>query len=245
MTWSIKKIAKRFEEIKNLGFIEIPENMHRTDDGIVGQILERQFKIKENNLSKGDLGLFELKGMRTHSKTLTLCHKKTDTGLTPIQIFDKYGYVKPSSRDAAILKKKLFTTIKGNRENNLGFQLKALGSSKIALLHKNKQISTWNLSESLSKIDNIFLGIAETQGLANSKHEKFHFVKAFFCEGLKDLSDLITEGTIVIDLCIDQLVDDKHLPLKRPHDRGPHIRIQKSKLLHAYKSKKCSTEFLK
>lgn len=88
MIWTLPKVKKKLAEIRDKGFITIPTEMFRTDDGIVGQIIEREFGIAENNLSVGDLGEFELKGMRKHSSTLTLCHKTTTTGMTPNQIFD-------------------------------------------------------------------------------------------------------------------------------------------------------------
>ena len=67
MIWTLPKVKKKLAEIRDKGFITIPTEMFRTDDGIVGQIIEREFGIAENNLSVGDLGEFELKGMRKHS----------------------------------------------------------------------------------------------------------------------------------------------------------------------------------
>jgi hypothetical protein len=55
-------------------------------------------------LRVGDLGEFELKGMRLRSATLTLGHKRPVKGLSPLQIFDRFGYVRPSRRDPTVLK---------------------------------------------------------------------------------------------------------------------------------------------
>lgn len=62
--WTKKSVISKLQEISQQGFIPIPPNMYRNDDGIVGQVLEREFGIEENNLHIADLGIYELKGMR-------------------------------------------------------------------------------------------------------------------------------------------------------------------------------------
>lgn len=64
MEWTKDKVVKKMEELRDKGFISVPEGMFRKDDGIVGQILEREFGVAENNLHLADLGTYELKGMR-------------------------------------------------------------------------------------------------------------------------------------------------------------------------------------
>jgi hypothetical protein len=230
MIWTREQIQKRLLEVKAKGFLPIPNGMYRKDEGIVGQILEREFDIKENNISVRDLGSFELKGMRVKSGTLTLCHKKTDAGLSPIEVFNEFGYEKPSSRDKSILKKKLFTTVK-YKPNKLGLRLVPSGNDRIDMYHNSEFICSWNLSESLEKINAILLVFAETRGATASRDELFHYISAHFLQNLKPLSTLVSSNIIVIDFCIDKQVGS----VKSPHDRGPHIRIPKSKLFEAYK----------
>jgi len=234
MNWTLDQITQKLEEIEKKGFIPIPPKMYRRDEGIIGQILEREFNLSENNLSIRDLGDFELKGMRKKSGILTLCHKTTELGLTPIQVFDQFGYVRPSKRDPSILKKKLFTTIKGTRQNSLGFILKSSGSSGITMNYGEEFICGWNLEKSIEKVDQIILVKAETKGRTLAKDEQFHFVEAYLLDELKNMDELVDTGVIVIDFCIDQPINST----KGPHDRGPHIRIPKSKLLYAYKDVK-------
>ncbi|MGA2915344.1 MAG: MvaI/BcnI family restriction endonuclease [Sedimentisphaerales bacterium] len=229
MIWTREQIQKRLLEIKAKGFLPIPDGMYRRDEGIVGQILEREFNIKENNISVRDLGSFELKGMRETSSKLTLCHKKTDNGLSPIEVFDRFGYEKPSNRDKLILKKKLFTTVT-SKPNKLGLRLVPFDDTRIDMYHNSEFICSWNLSESLEKINAILLVFAETKGATASRDELFHFTIAHFIQNLKPLSTLVSSNIIVIDFCIDKQVDSS----KSPHDRGPHIRIPKSKLFMAY-----------
>jgi len=229
MYWSKEQIHKRLLKIKAKGFLPIPEGMYRRDEGVIGQILEREFGIKENNISVRDLGSFELKGMREKSGTLTLSHKTTDVGLSPIEVFEKFGYEKPSNRDKSILKKKLFTTVK-SKPNNLGLYLVPSGDTRISMYHNSEFICSWNLSAPLEKINAILLVFAETKGATASRDELFHFTSAHFIQNLKPISTLVSSNIIVIDFCIDKQVNSN----KSPHDRGPHIRIPKSKLFMAY-----------
>jgi len=215
MIWTREQIQKRLLEVEAKGFLPIPEGMYRSDEGIVGQILEREFEIKENNISVRDLGSFELKGMRKTSSKLTLCHKTTDNGLSPIEVFDRFGYEKPSNRDKLILKKKLFTTVT-SKPNKLGLRLVPSGDNRIDMYHNSEFICSWDLSGQLEKISDILLVFAETKGVTASREELFHYTSAHFIQRLKPLSTLVSSNIIVIDFCIDKPVNSK----KKPHDRG-------------------------
>nr|2ODH_A Chain A, R.BcnI [Brevibacillus centrosporus]2Q10_A Chain A, R.BcnI [Brevibacillus centrosporus]2Q10_B Chain B, R.BcnI [Brevibacillus centrosporus]3IMB_A Chain A, R.BcnI [Brevibacillus centrosporus]3IMB_B Chain B, R.BcnI [Brevibacillus centrosporus]3IMB_C Chain C, R.BcnI [Brevibacillus centrosporus]3IMB_D Chain D, R.BcnI [Brevibacillus centrosporus]AAM03021.1 R.BcnI [Brevibacillus centrosporus] len=230
--WSKEEVVNKLHEIKNKGYLSVPTDMFRTDDGVVGQILERQFGVQENNITLGDLGEFELKGMRNRKakSNLTLFHKKPVAGQTVIQIFNRFGYVKPSSRNPEVMKKKLFTTIKGGRLNNLGLTLNAKHASEINLYYQDEYLSTWDLN--LSKIEKLVLVFAETIGRANSPEEQFHFTKAYMLTEINDITSLINDGVLVMDLCIDQDLSKS----KGPHDRGPHLRIPISKLDKLYRN---------
>ncbi len=228
--WSLGEIVARLAEIKSKGFIPIPPAAFRSDEGAVGQILEREFGIEENNLHVGDLGQFELKGLRKKSTRLTLCHKTTDTGLTPLQVFDRFGYIKPSRRDPTILKKKLFTTVSGSTPNSLGLILRPKGTSGIEMYLEREFICGWELVSSIKKISQIVLVLAETMGRTNASDEQFHYTSAFLMRGLRNLDELVKEGSIVIDFAIDQPIDS----LRQPHDRGPHLRMPVSKFNASY-----------
>ena len=47
MEWTKDEVIKKMEELRDKGFISVPEGMFRKDDGIVGQILEREFGVAE------------------------------------------------------------------------------------------------------------------------------------------------------------------------------------------------------
>lgn len=234
MEWTLEAVVQKLKEIKEKGFISIPEGMHRTDDGIVGQVLEREFHIEENNLCLRDLGEFELKALRTKSKNLTLAHKTTKKGMTPIQIFDRFGYIRVSNRDPNQMKKKLFCTVNGRKANRQTLKLKSENSVTVDMYSGDEHLCHWDLTETLKKIDQIILVTADTQGKTNAKDEKFHYTKAWLMRGLNDLTDLINNGIVVIEFSIDQPLDDYGNPMKAPHDRGPHIRIAKGKIKKAY-----------
>ncbi len=233
-TWTKETVIARLEAVSQKGYLSIPKEMFRTDDGIVGQILEREFGVSENNLHLADLGTFELKGMRSKKNKpnmLTLFHQTSSSGLTPVEIFHRFGYIRKSKR-SDILKKKLFTTIRGNKENSLGFILKPMKDNEVELYHKDEHLATWDLTEARAKIDKVILVFADTVGTTNSKDEKFHYTKAFLLSNPCNLAEAIANGAVVMDLCIDQPADGS----KGIHDRGPHIRIPVSKLQMLFES---------
>lgn len=232
MNWTKDAVIARLQEIEQKGFIPIPEGTFRNDDGIVGQVLEREFGVQENNLHLADLGIFELKGMRfkkNKPNMLTLFHQKPVSGMTVKEIFDRFGYIRKSKR-SDIMKKKLFTTIRGDKLNSLGFILKPISDEEIKLYYKDEYLATWDLSEASQKIDHVILAFAETEGSVNSRDEKFHYIKAYLLEGTKSLAEAISIGAVVMDLCIDQPADGS----KSLHDRGPHIRIPIKKLNYLF-----------
>lgn len=233
MEWTKSRVIERLQAIESKGFIPVPDIMFRKDDGIIGQILEREFSVKENNLHLADLGTFELKGMRnkkSRSSTLTLFHQTSTSGMTPNQIFDRFGYNRKSVRND-VMKKKLFTTIRGDRYNNLGFILKAYDEKVIRLYYYDEYLATWDLSSGKSKISKVILAFADTKGTPNTKDEQFHFVKALLLDEAISLSKAIETGAVVMDLCIDQPADGS----RGIHDRGPHIRIPLHKLNQLFK----------
>ena len=230
MEWTKERVAAKIREISEKGFISIPEGTYRKDDGIVGQVLEREFGVPENNIHLADLGTYELKGMRlkkNKSNNLTLFHQTSTSGMSPREIFERFSYEGPSKRDGS-LKRKLFTTIKGNKKNNLGLILNAGGESTVSLYYNDEYRATWDLSNSTGKINQVLLAMAETTGTVNSKDEKFHFVKAYILSDPKNIYEAISRRGVVMDLCIDQPASD--FGKKAPHDRGPHIRISVKKL---------------
>lgn len=234
MEWTKDKVIEQLHITSNKGFIPIPDMLFRTDDGIVGQILEREFGVSENNLHLADLGTFELKGMRYRKGrtcVLTLFHQAPTYGMTPNQIFDRFGYLRQSRR-TNIMKKKLFTTIRGDRQNNRGFLLKVNGEHEIHLYHETEYLATWDLSACRRKIGRIILAFAETKGAVNSKDEQFHYMKAYLLDDMGSIASAILEGSVVMDLSIDQAADQS----SSLHDRGPHLRIPVKKLSRLYNS---------
>ncbi len=228
--WTKEAIIEQMDIISAKGFISVPQGMFRRDDGIVGQVLEREFGVPENNLHLADLGKYELKGMRIKNKKsskLTLFHQTSTAGMTPNEIFARFSYEKPSNRRDEMMRK-LFTTIKGNKFNNLGFILRSSGESMVHLYYLDEYLATWDLTSGEGKINQIILAMAETVGKANSKEEQFHFVKAYILSSPKNIYEAISEGAVVMELCIDQPVAE--FGIKSPHDRGPHIRIPIKKL---------------
>lgn len=232
--WTKEMVINKLKDISEKGFISIPGNMYRSDDGVVGQILEREFEVQENNLHLADLGTYELKGMRykkNKPNMLTLFHQTSSAGMSPIEIFNRFGYVRKSNR-SDIMKKKLFTTIRGDKLNSLGFILRATGENEVELYYKDEYLASWDLTSARSKIQQVILAFAETEGSTNSPNEHFHYIKAYLLSNPCNLSQAIKAGAVVMDLCIDQPADGS----KSPHDRGPHIRIPIKKLEYLFEN---------
>ena len=244
---TVDELKIKLKEIEAKGFIPIPEGMKkRKDDGFVGQVIERELGIPENNRDSADLGNIELKGKRCTlvekkgkkiikvKGKLTLFHKNTDFGMTDAEIFEKFRYVKPSHRTGE-LKEKLFTTC-SSRKNNLGLSIQYNKTEeRIELLHEGKVISGWGeaVKKGFNKISNLLLVYAETEGALNSKKEKFHYIKAVLYKNCISVEDAIAKGHIVIEFCIDGELDSTIAP----HDRGPHFRVRSlSRLEKMYES---------
>ena len=234
--WDMEQIKQQLEMIEHKGFIPIPATMYRDDDGIIGQIIEREFVTAENNKGFRDLTNYELKAMRLKKKVsgnLTLFHKTSSSGLKPIEIFERFKQEAPSKRDPSIIKWKLFTSIYGNKENNMGFKLEAVSDHELILFNRGEELARWDITEGLKKIDKMILVFAETTRDTRSNNEQFHYLKAVAYENAINLAEAVNSGAIFMDLCIDQPRDES----KAPHDRGPHIRINLAKLDSLYANK--------
>ena len=97
-------------------------------------------------------------------------------------------------------------TITGGRYNKRNFILRSKNTNEIDLYYLNEFIAGWNLEEQLKKMEKVILVIASNRGIANSLTEEFHYEKAFLMSGLRELSGLVDDKVIKIDLCIDQIV---------------------------------------
>jgi hypothetical protein len=239
MEWTIERVTEQLRQIKEKGFIAIPLETFRKDDGVVGQVLEREFHVEENNLKVRDLGTFELKGIRKRSTLITLSHKSPEKGLRPLQIFDRFGYLRKSKSKPDISKKNLFVTVSGKKPNSLGLRLRGIGSSSLDMVYcengkPDEFICEWDLTKPLEKIDQIILVRADTRGEFKKETEEFHYTEAYLLNGLKGLKDLVDTNIIVIDFCIDQKFDASGASLGSPHDRGAHIRVPMKKIRDAY-----------
>lgn len=229
-TWTLESIIHTLQQTEQKGFISADGNVeYRVDDGVVGQVLEREFGVTENNLHIADLNgedgeNYELKTARKRKGTnrLTLFHQKPTSGMTVREIFEEFGYIKKSSR-SDVMKKKLFTTIKGDRENNRGFRLVPETDNIIHLYNKDRYLCTWNMD--FKKLRNVILTFAETQGSINSKEEAFHYVESYLLSDLRSMKDAILNGYVVLDFSVDKSLEDGKM-----HDRGPHLRINVKKL---------------
>lgn len=80
--------------------------------------------------------------------------------------------------------------------------LKADGESTVSLYYRNEYLATWDLTSGEGKINQVLLAMAETTGEANSKDERFHFVKAYILSSPKNIYEAISAGAVVMELCM-------------------------------------------
>lgn len=187
MEWTKERVIAKIKEISEKGFIPIPAGTYRKDDGIIGQVLEREFGVPENNIHLADLGTYELKGMRLSKKKtrkLTLFHQTSTSGMTPTEIFERFSYERPSRRDGSPMRK-LFTAIKGNRKNNLGFTLKVSGEAAVELYHQEEYLATWDLAGSEGKNQSDPIGDGRNNRESQFKRRAISFYKSIYPEFAK------------------------------------------------------------
>lgn len=103
---------------------------------------------------------------------------------------------------------------------------RAPSAYSVDLFYHDEYLATWDLASGENKIHQVLLALAETRGIANSKDEEFHYIRAYILSAPKNIYEAISAGAVVMEFCIDQPADRS----KAPHDRGPHIRIPVKKL---------------
>jgi len=94
LVWTKDLIKKRLNEINDEPWAKVSDFVDTFEHGQVGQCNERLFGVFENNDEAPDLPpIYELKALRSSSGHLTLKHSSDYEagGLTPKEIFEKYG----------------------------------------------------------------------------------------------------------------------------------------------------------
>lgn len=219
------ELIKKLKTIKEMGFIKT----HRTGNTGVGKTLEDLLGIKENNIPGPNAAMIELKSARKNaSSMLTLFTKSPLPPKTNSVLLERFGY--ESARGNK--RKELHTTVNAIKYNQLkgeyGFRI-VIQKDKVNLVTaKNEIVAYWDketLKKSFErKLPKLLYVKAETRG--SGSNEEFWFNEAWLLSGFDfdNFSQLLKEGTILVDIRIGQYSDD------RSHDHGTGFRIFPGKL---------------
>lgn len=228
MNITLRKLKKRLEKIKALGFVKT----HRAHDTGIGKTLEDLLSIKENNLRLPDVGHVELKAKRMDSGSmLTVATKSPEPKGVNRLLFESHKY-----KDSEGLYN-LHSTVYGSRFNPQGFKV-ILKDNKLMLENKNRIEAYWPISifqdVLVSKSNKILLVFAETKGTPKTANEHFHFTEAYLLSGLNinKFEKSVKSDKLKIDIRIGVYRTGKYKG--KYHDHGTGFRINKRDFLELF-----------
>jgi hypothetical protein len=228
MNYDIKKLKKKLEEIKSLGFVPT----HRAHDTGIGKTLEDLLGIKENNLKLPDVGDIELKAKRVDSGSmLTIATKSPEPKGVNKNLFNQYKYL---DREGQY---NLHCTIYGSRNNPQSFRV-ILEKDRLVLKNMANIEAYWSVSifddVLRAKSDKILLVLAETKGERKTKKEKFHYIEAYLLSDLNigKFKSAIENDKLKIDIRIGAYRSGKNKG--KYHDHGTGFRINKRDFLYLF-----------
>lgn len=216
---------QKLHEISQKGYIP---TIRKGDTG-VGQTLEQNLGLSENNLSLPDIGgEVELKAFRKNTDSmLTLFTKEPISDLgrgRDRYLLETFGYRSLDSNKTY----DLYTTVSSTNYNSQGFRL-AILNDKLLLLHNEISLNVYWPYELLKnvfeqKIPALVVVLADTSGYEFD--ERFHYNEAYFLKGFSfdGFMSAIQSGNIKVDLRM-------HLKANNaPRNHGTAFRVVKSKL---------------
>lgn len=229
-TYTVKKLKKQLEEIKERGFIKT----HRFHDNGIGKTLEDLLGVEENNFQLPDVGDVELKAKRIDSNSmLTIATKSPEPRGSNKILFEEYKYLDSEGHY------NLHSTVYGSRKNSQSFQV-SFEDNKLFLRNKNNIEVYWPISifddVLKAKSDTILLVFAETRGESKSPNEEFHYTEAYLLSNLNinKFRSAIEEDKLKIDIRIGSFRSGKNKG--KYHDHGTGFRIKKQDFLCIFDS---------
>jgi hypothetical protein len=241
MEHTIKTFKKRFDEIKNMGWII----SHRTHDTGIGKTFEDLMGIDENNSPLPDFNnILEIKTQRTESNSrITLFTKSPLPPQVNRRLYEFFGYEDENNI------KNFHTTLIGDSFNSykekFGFKLEFNDDEKkIKLLVKNLKSDIINFTGAYydydtikdklnEKTSNIVFVFAESSG--RGEDEKFRFTNGYICLDGMDFNKFIEyyhEGKISYDIRIGSYKSGNKKG--QYHDHGSGFRIYEKDLYKFY-----------
>lgn len=222
---NLQTFSEKLYIISQRGYIP---TLRRGDTG-VGQTLEKNLGLKENNLSLPDIGgEVELKAFRKNTDSmLTLFTKEPLSNFgrgRDRYLLENFGYASLTPDKIS----DLYTTISAIDYNSQGFKLEVKGD-RLQLCHKTIPIDVYWPYELLKnvfeqKLPALVVVLADTIGYEFD--EQFHYNEAYYLKGFsfEGFMTAIEAGIIKVDLRM-------HLRSNNtPRNHGTAFRVVKSKI---------------
>lgn len=226
---TLNQLVQKLKQIKEMGFIPTT----RAHQGGVGNTLENQLDIKENNLHLPDIGRIEIKAKRIDSQSMLTLSSKAPLprGVNRV-LFESYKRKDPETGYY-----KFYSTVGGKLKNVRGFKVKLIGD-KLVLENPKKIEVYWPLLQlnDVMKTDQeyILLVLAETRGGLGKSDEKFHYKEAYLLSGMDftKIKSAIPSGHLKVDIRIG--VDLTGKRAGKYHDHGTGFRVLKNDYLKLF-----------
>ncbi|MDP3900067.1 MAG: MvaI/BcnI family restriction endonuclease [bacterium] len=214
--WTLPQIKKTLCQIKEKGWV-VSRRKHNTG---IGQTLEEELGLKENNISMPDFGIMELKSQRSGTASMMTLFTKKPEGITNAEILKRFGYLDPEYPKHKILHQ----TITNGKKNARGFHCKIDEKEGKLLILRNRTVLGYYkldflLQKAAEKIGNgLILVFADCK--KESNEEFFHYKEAWLLKDL-DLKQFLALSKYDIRLGVYRSGHNAG----KPHDHGSAFRL--------------------
>ncbi len=231
-------IIERFQQIKNLGFIQ----SHRKNNTGIGKTFEDCIGVLENNIDEPDLFGFEIKAHREVSSSYITLFTKSPNFPTRANTFlkDNYGIPYPNNPNL----KKIHTSIFASKFNSYSglFAFRLINDKEhriirigiYDLLSKNLIDDsvgyTYDCLDTIlkKKLKDLFYVSAERKFEQGKEFFLFNKAEIYSKPSLSKFLELLDAGLIMYDIRIGSYQSGKNIG--KAHDHGSGFRILESNI---------------
>lgn len=222
---NLQTFSQKLNEISQKGYLP---TLRKGDTG-VGQTLEQNLGLTENNLSLPDIGgKVELKAYRKNTDSmLTLFTKEPISNLGRSRdkfLLETFGYKSLAPNKIY----DFYTTVSATAYNSQGFKLEVIGN-QLQLFHNSVPLEIYWPYELLrevfeKKLPSLVVVLADTRGAEFD--EQFFYNEAYYLKGFsfEGFMSAIIAGSIKVDFRMHMRSNNT------PRNHGTAFRIVKSKL---------------
>ena len=238
----ITELKERLQKIKAKGFIKALKPEKKKDDGSVGNTLENELEIEENNLPMPDLGMAELKAQRDNVTTLVNL-----VGKDPI--WDLHLDLFPNNRLGKRIRK-VYTVVKygtiSKNANRMEYTLTSeINDRGLSVLCEGDKIKIKHIDGStlchydnddikeklLYKFGSLVYVLAKSKKVDGVEYFNYHTAYLYTGVSFEMFLNLIKSGEVKFDFKIGNLENGN------PRDRGSIFRCDSDVFTKLYKTK--------